>query len=240
MKLHIVLVRTMYSSNIGAAARALANMGGDSLILLDPQCEVNSKARQAAAGAQEALARRRTYKTWEEFYSHEGEGVRLGLTRRVGKGRKIYPIREILTNLEANENFKEHPHIYLFLGPEDTGLNGDDLAFMNYNCELPIYGEFQSLNLSQAALLTLFVVKDFFEKSPPVSKAKEAAVMPTYFPDQSIKRWLTAMGFDVSARKASAYLTLRRLFLQNNPTQHEVQVLESVLQQNIRKLEDSK
>ena len=38
------------------------------------------------------------------------------------------------------------------------------------------------------------------------------------------------------ARRASAYLTLRRLFLQNLPTRHEIQVLEAVLQQNIRKL----
>jgi tRNA C32,U32 (ribose-2'-O)-methylase TrmJ len=46
------------------------------------------------------------------------------------------------------------------------------------------------------------------------------------------------MGFDIKARKASAYLTLKRLFLQKFPTQHEMQVLDAILQQNIRKLKD--
>ncbi|NJL25192.1 MAG: TrmH family RNA methyltransferase, partial [Calothrix sp. SM1_5_4] len=41
-------------------------------------------------------------------------------------------------------------------------------------------------------------------------------------------------------RRSSAYLTLRKLFLQNLPTRHEIQVLEAVLQQNIRKLKGDK
>jgi TrmH family RNA methyltransferase len=241
MNIHAVLVRTMYSSNIGSAARALANMGGDSLILIDPQCEVNSKARQAAAGAQEWLARRRTYKSWEEFYAHEGEGVRIGLSRRIGKDRKILPLRETLAALPQDENFRDHPHLYLFFGPEDNGLSADDLALMNFCCDLPVHGDFKSLNLSQAVLLTLFLARDFFPRAEEVKKEDraEAPVMPTYFPEESIKKWLTAMGFDITARKASASLTLRRLFLHHNPTRHEVHVLEAVLQQNIRKLEDA-
>lgn len=239
MKVYVVLVRTLYSSNIGSAARALANMGGEGLILIDPQCEVNSKTRQAAAGAQEWLARRRTYKAWDEFYSHEGEGLRIGLTRRPGKTRKLHSMKEVISLAEQSENFKQRPHLYLFFGPEDSGLSSDDLAWMNFNCELPVYGEFQSLNLSQAVLLTLYIVQDAFKEFTP---AKESVIhsepSPTYFPDNSIKRWLLAMGFDLEARKSSAYLTLRRLFLQNNPTPHEVEVLEAVLQQNIRKLEE--
>lgn len=237
MKIHIVLVRTLYSSNIGSAARAMANMGGDSLILLDPQCEVNSKARQAAAGAQEWLARRRTYRSWEEFYQHEGEGFRIGLTRRPGKTRKLFSFKEVLPLIQESENFHQHPHLYVFFGPEDCGLSSEDLAYMNYNCELPVYGEFQSLNLSQAVLLTLFILKDHFAQFAPEHNT-DTEVRPTYFPDQSIKKWLEVMGFDLEARKSSAYLTLRRLFLQQNPTPHEVQVLEAILQQNIRKLEE--
>lgn len=236
MNIHVVLVKTMYSRNIGAAARALANMGGHSLILVAPQCEVNSQSREAAAGAQEWLARRRMYKTWSEFYAAEGEGIRIGLTCRPGKTRKLYPLEQSFSLIEKSENVQENPHLYLFFGPEDCGLDNDDLAYMNYNCELPILGEFKSLNLSQAVLLTLFVVNRYFSTIPhaPLEKKPNA----TYFPDEKIKRWLAAMGFSLTARRSSAYLTLRRIFLHNNPTQHEREVLDAILQQNIRKLEE--
>jgi hypothetical protein len=48
------------------------------------------------------------------------------------------------------------------------------------------------------------------------------------------------MGFNIGARRASAYLTLKRLFLQNLPSKHEMHVLDAVLQQNIRKLNGTK
>ncbi|MCB0411994.1 MAG: RNA methyltransferase [Bdellovibrionales bacterium] len=241
MKIHVVLVRPMYSRNLGAAARALANMGGDDLILINPQCEANSASREAAAGAQEWLARRRTYLSWNEFYAHEGEGVRLGFTRRPGKTRKLYALEDALEELTQLDNLKAHPHVYLFFGPEDHGLSAEDLAYMNFNCQLPVYGEFSSLNLSQAVLLALYICRHHFDgKWVAEYTDNEAAqeILPAYIPDMSIKRWLKAMGFQLEARKSSAFLTLRRLFLANNPTRHEREVLEAILQQNIRKLEE--
>lgn len=234
MKIHLVLVRTLYPSNVGAAARALANMGGDRLILIDSRCELNSKAHQMAAGAQEALNSAIQYASWESFFASEGEGVRIGLTRRGGKNRKVTPLTEKVTELLPTIE-----HLYFILGPEDDGLDANDLSLVNFTCHLPTFGEFASLNLAQASLLAMFIARSAFPPEQlPVQHTGQASrsVQPLYFPDQLIKDWLTAMGFDVQARRASAFLTLRRLFLQNLPTRHEIQVLEAVLQQNIRKL----
>src|SRR5690349_16463745 len=85
----VVLVGTLYPTNVGAAARAIANMGADRLILVQPQCEINSKARQGAAGAQKSLEDITIYKDWDEFYSREGDGIRIALTRRDGKQRQV-------------------------------------------------------------------------------------------------------------------------------------------------------
>lgn len=235
MRIHAVLVRTEYPGNIGSAARALANMGGDRLILVDPRCEVNSKAKQMAAGSQEKLASFTRYNNWDEFYANEGDGVRIALTRRGGRKRKVFPLREKLGEIKESAP----QDIYLIFGPEADGLDSGDLAFVNFACHLPVYGEFASLNLAQAVLLGLFIARETF---PPTEMPKQITgdsdmpVKAFYFPDQLIKDWLTAMGFDVKARRSSAYLTLRRLFLQNQPTRHELQVLEAILQQNIRKL----
>ncbi|NJL24175.1 MAG: RNA methyltransferase [Calothrix sp. SM1_5_4] len=80
MKIHAVLVRSEYATNVGAAARALANMGGDRLILIDPRCELEEEARQMAAGAQQKLREATTHASWDEFYSHEQDGLRIALT----------------------------------------------------------------------------------------------------------------------------------------------------------------
>ena len=132
--------------------------------------------------------------------------------------------------------------VYLIFGPEDNGLDADDLAYVHYTCCLPIYGNFGSLNLAQAVLLASYIVRQHLPpaKMPAQLTAEnESAYQDFYFPDAAIKEWLLAMGFDISARKSSAYLTLRKLFLMNHPTKHEYQVLEAVLQQNIRKLKSS-
>ncbi len=237
MIVNVVLVRGEYSRNIGAAARALANMGGDRLILIDPRCELDSKAKQMAAGAQQKFSERTQYASWEEFYKSEGEGLRIGFTRRGGRKRKVFPFKEKIIEACAGSP----SHLYLIFGPEADGLAAEDLAFVNYACHLPVYGEFASLNLAQAVLLALYILRD---QIPPATMPKQltrpndAAVQPLYFPDELIKDWISAIGFDVQARRASAYLTLRRLFLQNLPTQHELHVLESILQQNIRKLKE--
>lgn len=237
MKLHVVLVRTEYARNVGSTARAMSNMGADRLILVNPQCPIDENAKQMAAGAQDKLRQRTEYKNWDEFYAHEGEGVRIGLTRRGGRNRKVFSIKEKLEEItEADAK-----DLYLIFGPEADGLDNDDLAFVNYACHLPVFGDFASLNLSQAVLLSLYIVRD---RRPPsnipeqVTGIQRPAAKPFYFPDNLIKEWISAMGFDVSARRASAYLTLRRLFLQNRPTKHELHVLENILHQNIRKLKE--
>lgn len=234
MKLNLVLVRTEFSGNIGASARAMANMGADRMILIDPRCTVDGEARQMAAGARDALERICSHPNWQSFYEREPDGLRLALTRRGGRKRKVFSLEEKLGELSMPD------HLYLILGPESDGLDAADLAYVHFACHLPVYGEFASMNLAQAALLGLFQVRQRFpphELPQQVTGDNPSSAQPFYFPDALIKNWLTAMGFDVSARRASAYLTLRRLFLQNQPTRHEMQVLESVLNQNIRKLQ---
>jgi tRNA/rRNA methyltransferase len=231
MSLNVVLVRTEISGNIGTSARALANMGANRLILIDPRCAIEDEARMMAAGAQFMLERTVVYQSWDSFYAHEGDGLRIAFSRRCGRKRKAFTFDEILPRINPEEN------LYLVFGPEKNGLDANDLAFVNFTCHLPVFGDFSSLNLGQAVLLALFMVRQKCSPEPgPGPNLRGRAVKPFYFPDHLIKQWLEAMGFDIKARRASAYLTLRRLFLQNQPTRHEIQVLESILNQNIRKL----
>lgn len=237
----IVLVKTIYPSNIGSAARAAANMGAQRLVLVNPQCEINSKAKQGAAGAQSMLQSHETYKSWDEFYATEGNGIRFAFTRRGGKNRQVDSFKKRLASLQQEDSENFNQPLYFIFGPEDNGLAAEDIELAHYACSLPTYGSFASMNLSQAVLLSLFSFHDFIgtkENEIDNQEFTEGFKQPTYYPEESLKNWLEAIGFDLSARRKSAYTTLRRLLLKNRPHEKDLMVLEAILQQTIRKLKD--
>ncbi len=254
--IHLVLVRTIYPSNIGMAARALANMGGQQLILIDPHCDINSKARQGAAGAQRWLEECRTYPSWADFLKFETTGIRIGLTRRQGRFRRLYQLEEVVPSLIAENKSKILSPMYLILGPEDDGLSGQDLEMVHLCASLPTYGSFASLNLAQASLLSLFVLQrdlqmalrnetqNQYQYDSEMSLANHDLSQRPHKPEEVswiapedlLVRWLTAIGFDPQDRQGSALKILKRWVLQSVPTQYEWHVLSSIIEKTIRSI----
>lgn len=249
LDLRVVLTRTIYERNIGAASRAMSNMGFHKLILVDPKCEITYEAQQAAATGQEALQNRIVYSSWEEFYAQEPEGLRIALSARDGRGRAVRDLGTTLRDLlETSPQFQEDLEtplvVHFIFGPEDWGLAAEDLKLVNYACSIPTFGPNASLNLAQAVLLTMFIVRENWGGSKTVLDGqqpdREQLEKPTVFPDQTLKTWLEEMGFDLSKKKINAYTVLRRMLLQNTPTPKEYLMLETVLQQSLRKLREWK
>lgn len=246
---HIVLVRTLYDSNIGASARAMSNMGAHNLILIDPQCEITLKAHQAAASGQKPLEQARRYSSLKQFYAQEPDGIRIALTARDGKGRLVRDLGEALTWIR-----NEHPEftkedddsnlpIYLIFGPEDWGLSTEDIELAHFACCIPTYGENWSLNLGQAVLLALFILRGQWggdrTKLDGQQKKRKEIQNPSVFPEQTLKTWLQEMGFEIRENsKVNVYRVLKRMLLQNIPNKKEIKILETVLQQSIRKLKE--
>lgn len=239
-EINVVLARTLYPSNIGSTARAMANMGAHRLILIAPQCEPNaSRAKMAAAGAQELLEKIVIYETWKDFYAVEGGGFRIALTRRPGRYRELNLLPNSMRQLIAEQSELINQPWYFVFGPEDNGLDNNDLAFVNICAELPTYGSFGSLNLSHAVLLTLSLAQQIFQASEFKNTIENQPALerrPLAFSDEILREWIEAIGFDIEARRASAYLTVRKLLLQKNPSDQDLHVLQAVLQQTVRKL----
>lgn len=253
--LRVILVGTLYDSNIGAVSRAMANMGAGQLILLRPKCEITYAAQQAAATGQSALQNRRVYQTWEELRAQEPEGLRIALTARSGRLREVRDLSETLEWCAKNlPQFAATPEtkttadaqaVYLVLGPEDAGLAQEDLQQAHHACSIPTFGENTSLNLAQAALLTLFIFRQSRLGALPSTQnlevvkdgelAEDSAVKNI---DETLQRWLATLGFDVRENQMSAYTVLRRLILHSVPTKKEMRTLEVVLHQSIRKLSE--
>jgi tRNA/rRNA methyltransferase len=242
----VVLVRSLYDSNIGASSRAMANMGVRDLILIGPQCEITYAAQQAAATGQTALQTRRTYANWDEFFAAEPDGLRLAFTARDGKGRLVEDCATTLREIAEHDSQwqKAGPALplYLIFGPEDCGLSAADLELTHRSVSIPTFGDNPSLNLAQAVLLGLFILRNEWggEAFSYEERGSETQFQnrEDLFPEKSLAQFLTAMGFSLENRRTNVYTVLRRLFLRTVPTEKERRVLEIVFQQGARKLRE--
>lgn len=250
--LRVVLVRSIYERNIGSSSRAMSNMGFDKLILIAPQCEITYEAQQSAATGQTALQNRTVYQSWDEFFASEPESIRISTSARDGRGRQskdlALTLKKLLKSAPQFQNRQTQARrtklkpvvVHLFFGPEDWGLSADDLKYSHFCCSIPTYGENTSLNLAQAVMLALFIVRQTWGgermKLDGEVKNRRDSLGPDVFPEQTLIAWLTEMGFDLSKPKTNVHTVLRRLLLQNTPTKKELNILEIVLQQSLRKL----
>lgn len=249
-EVRIVLVRTIYERNVGATSRAMSNMGCSKLVMIDPKCELTYEAQQAAATGQDGLQNRTTYKSWDEFMENEPESIKIAFTARDGKGRQVRDIDEVLSDIKENSPQFQHesdePYtIHLIFGPEDWGLAGEDLEYANFCACLPTFGANWSLNLAQATLLGMFSLRKAWggdrTKLDGGKKRRAPQGIQGINPEQTLKTWIEEMGFDLTKqRKINAFTVLRRMLLQNTPTKKELVILETVLQQSIRKLREWK
>lgn len=224
-------------------------MGVSKLILVAPQCEITLEGQKAAATGQFALQNRTVYSGWTDFYENEPRGIQIATTARDGRGRQVEDLATTLTNLKVTHpefsKSSEVPFvIHLVFGPEDWGLSAEDIQYANHCCSIPIYGDNTSLNLAQATLLALFTFRSVFGgtkarlegQQQPRDKQKKPAI----FPDETLKQWLAEMNISLSKRKMNIFTVLRRMLLQNSPSEKEFRILEIVLQQSIRKMKEAK
>ncbi len=247
--LRVVLVRSLYERNVGATSRAMANMGVSNLILIAPQCELTIEAQKAAATGQFALQNRTVYTNWSEFYEKEPRGIQIATTARDGRGRQAEDLQGTLVNIKNTHpkfiKANEYPIvIHLLFGPEDWGLSAEDIQYANHCCSIPTFGDNTSLNLAQATLLALFTFRNVFggtkAKLEGHQQPRAQQKKPMVFPDETLKQWLSEMNINLSKRKMNIYTVLRRMLLQNAPSEKEFRILEIVLQQSIRKMKDVK
>ncbi len=247
--LRVVLASTLYERNVGATSRAMANMGFEKLILVAPQCEITFEAQQAAATGQSALQNRVVYKNWSEFFEYEPDSIRIGFTTKDGRDRQVRDFKPTLEWIKNESPYlkKESDQpvvVHCIFGREDWGLSSEDIDYVNFACSLPTYGDNPSLNLAQAVLIALFMTRDNWggtqSKIENQLPDRRKHRRPTEFLEQSLKVWLLEMGFEIDNRRVNVFTVLKRMLLQNTPTPKEIKILETVLQQSIRKLREWK
>ncbi len=146
--LDIVLVKTRFPENIGMAARACVNMGCSSLSLVDPERWDKEKARPLATPkGQDLLDDVKVYADLPEAVAPVTLVV--GTTARVGGWRQslLSPGRAAADVAEA---LAHGERVALVFGPEDRGLNNEEITHCHKLVTIPTDPAASSLNLAQA------------------------------------------------------------------------------------------
>ena len=150
----VVLFRPKFSENVGAAARACANMGVSRLALVDPPAFDLDRARPMATSKGGLLLDRL------EIVATLAEAVAgaqdvYGTTARLGGWRKgvITPGQAaggVCRTLAAGGG------VAVVFGPEDAGLSNQETQLCSRLINIPTADEATSLNLAQAVLLVCY------------------------------------------------------------------------------------
>lgn len=146
--IRLILVEPAGPLNIGSVARVMKNMGLTHLVLVNPQCDyLGAEARQMAVHAGDVLDTARAVATLPEALA----GCRKAIATT---GRP----RALADRLEAPrtalpwllEDRLEPNSAALIFGPEDRGLNNQELNQAHRFVYIPSNPIYPSLNLAQA------------------------------------------------------------------------------------------
>ena len=147
----VVLNQPRYPENIGAAVRAMRNMGIDRLIVVDPRDYDLDKIRKMAThGCLDTVNGIELKETLAEALAPFQYVV--GTTARLGGQRstvKPGAMAEKLVSV-SREN-----QVALVFGREDRGLSNEDLRLCHELVHIPT-AEFSSLNLAQAVMVMCY------------------------------------------------------------------------------------
>ena len=158
----VVLLGTRYPENIGAAARAMRNMGIKQLVLVDPQNSDPAKiGKMATHAALEVVEQMNVCRTLPEALAEFNYVV--GTTARLGGRRKVVSSPAKLA--QRLISISHQNQIAILFGPEDRGLTNVDIRFCDILVNIPT-AEFPSLNLAQAVMIMCYEMFCFSREKP--------------------------------------------------------------------------
>jgi len=223
----IVLVEPQIPENIGAAARAMNNMGISRLILVKPEnCDLSRILKMATGTSidivEEMEIHERLLDAIGPFQFVVGTTARIGtqrpaLTNPRDLARDIVPI--------AQEN-----RVAILFGPEDRGLSNEHLRYCHTIATIPT-SRFASLNLAQAVMILCYEIFWASRTSPEKPLPRLANKFELEGMYEHLKNVLTKIGFINPQNPEHWMLNIRR-FLSLFPLRaREVRIIRGICRQ---------
>ena len=150
----IVMVGTTHPGNIGAAARAMGNMGLERLVLVRPQANVRDPIAVArAAGFGRILDHACEYPDLATALAPNHRAYAFTARRR-GLAQRVINARSAC--LAMNTELAASRHIALVFGPEHSGLTNIETDLCDCLVHIPTQVENSSLNIAAAIQIACY------------------------------------------------------------------------------------
>jgi len=226
-RIRFVLVEPQRAGNVGAAARALTNLGFSRLEIVRPAGDPrDDEARRMAVNAAPLLEAAGIHPTLDTALA--GAQTVVGTTARTGKQRK--PHWRIDTFAEHVIARNDPGELAIVFGREDHGLNDDDLDRCTHLVYLPADAAYTSFNLAQAVLLVAWELRraglgPADAQDPPATDEDREAFY------RHCEQALRAIGFVTDQTAPSIMRRLRRIYGRAAVTEEELATLRGMARQ---------
>jgi TrmH family RNA methyltransferase len=223
----IVLVNTSHPGNIGAAARAMKNMGLEELVLVSPQHFPSAEATARASGADDLLSAAQCVDSLNEAIT--GAGLVIGASAR----SRTLPV-PMLNPRQCAELIMQQPENTLsaiLFGRERTGLTNEELDRCHYLVQIPTNPEYPSLNVAAAVQVIAYELRMAVgipaEKTEKTHRFATADEMELFY--QHLEDVLVGIDFLNPENPRQLMRRLRRMFGRVRPNENETNILRGIL-----------
>jgi TrmH family RNA methyltransferase len=221
----VVLVRPSEEGNVGAVARAMANMGLRELVLIEPAAAIGATARAFAVGASAVLDGARREPSLHAALRPYRRVV--GTTSARGRRPGVPPrtARELPELLAADP--PGTPTALVF-GPERSGLDRGELALCGLLVTIPASAAQPTLNLAQAVLIVAYELA--LARGGAAARGARALASAAEIDGlfAQLEPILERVRFARDATYAGVARDLRALVARAAPTAREVRILRGI------------
>lgn len=226
----IVMVHTTHPGNIGAAARAMKNMGLSQLYLVAPKSYPHDDATWRAASAADVLERAVVVETFEEAIA----GCALVVGSSARERRIPWPLLDSRRACEQAYREAQTGTVALVFGREDRGLTNEELQQCQLHVNIPANDAYSSLNVAMAVQVLAYEVRMAHLAGALPDDTMEGWDIP-YADADNVERLfvhmeeaLLEMDFLKAEAPKQAMARLRRLFQRTRLDQMEVNILRGI------------
>jgi len=227
--IRIVMIGTTHPGNVGAAARAMLNMGIERLTLVEPKCPIGEIAYARASGANHVLDERETHADLAAAVADCS--LVIGTTAR----RRSLAWPEVDPGAMAERIFEldDSSQVAMVFGREHSGLSNDELQLCNLMVCIPTNPQFSSLNVAAAIQVMCYEIYRGQLSCPEEVAvqgddiAASSGELEGYF--DHLQRVLRDLRFANPRQPSLIMQRLRRLYLRARLSRNEVNILRGIL-----------
>ena len=224
--IRIIMINTFHPGNIGAAARALKNMGLSQFWLVDPREFPHEEASSRAAGAKDLLEKAVVVNTLEEAIAD----CQLVIGTSARQRSFDQPLMDAEEAAAMMVDEARAGQIAILFGRETMGLTNEEMLLCNRHLYIDADEDYPVLNIAQAIQLVSYELRRASRTRSPrpesESYPRQREIALFY---EHLEKVLRRTGFIIPQHEGRVMDKLRRYFNRTRPEKAELGMLRGIL-----------